>query len=126
MRLEDASGISGTGRIAEGVRFSTGECVLNWLTAHRSQAIYADVETLHAIHGHGGATVLVWDDTDLIFGGHRLAPLIGRWGESKCVGCDYVWVEPDNVWYRLGTAPRGQEESVKPPPRCPALGPVLS
>ena len=59
-RLEDESGISGTGRVAIGVVFSDGVCVLRWLTDHRSTAIYASVEDLEAIHGHNGKTRLVW------------------------------------------------------------------
>lgn len=108
--------MSGTGRIAEGVQFTTGECVLNWFTAHRSQAFYANVETLDAIHGHGGKTKLVWDDTVRI-AGHDTGPLIGHWGESKCVNCDAVFVDPDGVWYILGNL-----ESV-PDPVCPTMAP---
>ena len=59
-RLEDESGISGTGRVAIGVVFSDGVSVLRWLTDHRSTAIYASVEDLEAIHDHNGNTRLVW------------------------------------------------------------------
>lgn len=58
----DASGISGTGVVAQGVQFSTGDCVLGWLTAVRSVAVYRCTEDVIAIHGHGGATRLVWVD----------------------------------------------------------------
>lgn len=116
-RLEDATGVSGTGRIAEGVRFSTGECVLNWLTAHRSQAFYQDVATLVKIHGHGGKTRLVWDDVDVIVG-HPCGPHVdeagAHWGQSKCQKCDAVFVEPDGVWY-LVSDPSGAS---CPTPAC--------
>lgn len=55
-RIEDESGVSGIGRVAEGVIFSTGHCVLNWLTEHRSIAIYDNIETVFRIHGHRGKT----------------------------------------------------------------------
>lgn len=61
-RLEDQSGVSGVGIIAEGVQFKTGKCVLSWLTAHSSLGLYDDVTTLMAIHGHGGKTLIEWVD----------------------------------------------------------------
>lgn len=59
-RIEDETGVSGTGDVAEGVRFSDGTCALRWLTATSSTAIYASVEDLERIHGHGGRTVIRW------------------------------------------------------------------
>ena len=59
-RDEDVSGTSGTGVVAEGVRFQNGWVALNWLTEYRSIAFYESVEDLEAIHGHGGRTKIVW------------------------------------------------------------------
>ncbi len=59
-RIEDATGISGTGRVAEGVQFSNGWCAMSWLTQHTSVAFYPSIETLEAIHGHGGKTRIVF------------------------------------------------------------------
>ena len=61
-RLEDQGGVSGTGIVAEGVQFTSGRCVLSWLTATTSLGIYADIETLVEIHGHGGRTLVIWND----------------------------------------------------------------
>ncbi len=58
VRLEDATGISGTGPVAEGVVFSDGTVALRWLTAHRSTALYESAREVLAIHGHGGKTEL--------------------------------------------------------------------
>jgi len=58
-RIEDPSGVSGTGKVAEGVRFSDGPCVLRWLTATSSIAIYDSLEDLEKIHGHDGKTRIV-------------------------------------------------------------------
>lgn len=58
----DASGVSGTGRVAEGVTFTDGTVALRWLSEHTSTAIYGSVEDCESIHGHGGATRIVWDD----------------------------------------------------------------
>jgi len=62
VRVEDVSGVSGTGRVCEGLQFSDGTCVLRWLTEFRSTAVYASVEDVHRIHGHNGATRLEWVD----------------------------------------------------------------
>jgi hypothetical protein len=61
-RQTDASGASGTGSVVEGVQFSDGTCVVHWLTAISSIGIYESIEDAIAIHGHGGATNLVWMD----------------------------------------------------------------
>ena len=59
-RVEDETGISGIGIIAEGVQFSNGRCVLSWLTQLTSTAIYDSIEQLEAIHGHQGKTKVEW------------------------------------------------------------------
>jgi hypothetical protein len=61
-RLKDISGVSGTGIVAEGVEFSNGTCVLNWLTLRGSIAIYKTIEDLTAIHGHDGHTQIEWEE----------------------------------------------------------------
>lgn len=63
IRKEDPSGISGIGPVAEGVQFSNGKCALSWTTKYTSIALYDDIDTLRAIHGHNGATVVEWIDT---------------------------------------------------------------
>lgn len=71
VRTEDASGVSGTGEVAEGVQFSNGRCVMCWQTATSSVAVYDNVIDLVNIHGHEGRTTVVFDDngevvTDLV------------------------------------------------------------
>lgn len=58
-RIEDVSGVSGTGIVAQGVEFSDGTCALRWLTDHASTAVYKDRKTLEKIHLHEGKTKLV-------------------------------------------------------------------
>src|ERR1700720_3724621 len=60
-RLEDETGISGTGKVAEGVIFSNGWCAMTWLTANTSVAFYPDLKTVESIHGHNGKTLVVVD-----------------------------------------------------------------
>jgi hypothetical protein len=58
-RTEDESGVSGTGTVAQGVIFDNGQCVLTWLTAHTSVAVYQSIKEVIAIHGHNGKTEVV-------------------------------------------------------------------
>lgn len=63
-RKEDISGVSGTGVVAEGIRFSNGQAVLHWLTQLSSVAVYHSVDVLVQVHGHDGSTILEWVDPD--------------------------------------------------------------
>lgn len=63
-RNQDASGISGLGRVAEGCQFDTGWCALVWLTKASSMCYYPSIEILDEIHGHGGMTKIVWVDDE--------------------------------------------------------------
>lgn len=60
VRDVDASGVSGTGIVAEGVEFTTGACVLSWLTSMHSIGMYPTLRALEAIHGHHGQTRVVF------------------------------------------------------------------
>ncbi len=59
-RLEDETGISGIGIVAEGVQFSNGKCALVWLTEASSVGIYDNIELVDKIHGHNGKTIIIW------------------------------------------------------------------
>jgi len=61
LRIEDESGISGTGIVAEGVVFSEGKCVLVWLTKFKSITVYDSIQELENIHGHNGKTIIEWN-----------------------------------------------------------------
>lgn len=72
----DVSGVSGVGIIAVGVQFPdpadvvfpdglvlalpAGWCRITWLTEKRSTVLWASVADAIAVHGHGGATRIVW------------------------------------------------------------------
>lgn len=58
-RVEDESGVSGTGTVAQGIIFDSGVCALTWLTEHTSVAIYESIEKVRLIHGHNGKTKVV-------------------------------------------------------------------
>lgn len=61
-RDTDVTGISGTGVVAEGVQFSDGRVVLRWLGDTPSTVAWDSIEHAIAIHGHGGATRVIWLD----------------------------------------------------------------
>jgi len=71
-RDEDITGLSGTGRVAEGVEFSDGTVAMRWLDIdHESEnykrgvrattVMHENIGSVTALHGHNGATHLVWD-----------------------------------------------------------------
>jgi len=66
-RDRDVSGISGTGDIAEGVQFSDGTTVVRWYGTHSSVVVWRSLDDALAIHGHDGATRVVWDDERVAF-----------------------------------------------------------
>jgi hypothetical protein len=61
LRLADESGVSGTGWVAEGAVFSNGWVALTWLGETPSLNFYPSIEAVAAIHGHAGATRIVFD-----------------------------------------------------------------
>jgi hypothetical protein len=62
VRVEDVSGISGTGVVAEGVEFTNGKCTMSWLTKYTSVTVFENMTSLEAIHGHQGKTMVRWVD----------------------------------------------------------------
>ena len=64
-RAKDVSGISGVGRVAEGVLITdTKECVVHWLGQHACINIYHSIDDVLFVHGHSGSTQIVWDDPE--------------------------------------------------------------
>jgi hypothetical protein len=61
-RDTDATGISGTGKVAEGCVFSNGWCCMTWLTEITSCVWYPNIGAVEFIHGHGGLTRIVFYD----------------------------------------------------------------
>jgi hypothetical protein len=58
----DVSGISGTGKIAEGVEFSDHTVALRWLGPTPSFVAWTSIAHVEMVHGHGGYTRIVWVD----------------------------------------------------------------
>jgi hypothetical protein len=73
IRNTDITGISGTGIVAEGIRFSDGTAVVRWRELPEGDAGYArgvrattvifpSIDAVEALHGHDGATEIDWLD----------------------------------------------------------------
>lgn len=59
-RTKDLTGVSGTGRVAEGVIFSNGWVAMTWLSEQPSISFYTSIDQVEAIHGHNGTTRVVF------------------------------------------------------------------
>lgn len=64
-RVEDETGISGTGLVAEGVHFTDGTAVMRWATEVTSFGFYDSMDSLIKIHGHNGKTKIIWIDNGI-------------------------------------------------------------
>jgi hypothetical protein len=62
LRTEDVSGVSGVGRVAQGVQFHDGQCVVSWFGVYHSIEVHPNIETVEQIHGHEGKTRVEWLD----------------------------------------------------------------
>ena len=58
-REEDVSGVSGTGRVAEGIEFSNGKVVVHWPSDSPSTNHYENMKQMLKVHGHGGKLKVV-------------------------------------------------------------------
>ncbi|ONH58391.1 hypothetical protein CcI49_23335 [Frankia sp. CcI49] len=84
VRYQDISGVSGTGEVAQGACWDDGVAALHWHGEHRSTGIYTSMEQVEAIHGHGGATRVVWLDAPCPDGVAPVAPPVTPEGECSC------------------------------------------
>lgn len=61
-RDTDHTGISGTGHIADGVLWPSGQVTICWRGEHSSIVIWPALANVLAIHSHDGATRVEWTD----------------------------------------------------------------
>jgi L-alanine-DL-glutamate epimerase-like enolase superfamily enzyme len=62
IRVEDLTGVSGTGEVAEGTVFSSGLAVIHWLREPYAMGVYQTLEDVIFVHGHEGRTQLQFID----------------------------------------------------------------
>jgi hypothetical protein len=63
-RHRDITGASGTGRVADGVLWPDGTASVRWRGERPSTVFWDSLADAEHVHGHGGHTVIVWDDPE--------------------------------------------------------------
>lgn len=63
-RHVDVSGVSGPGVVAEGIVFSDGTVAFRWLSDTPCTSVWTDIDSVLAVHGHGGLTEIIWLDAE--------------------------------------------------------------
>lgn len=63
-RTVDLTGVSGTGRVADGILWPDGTATLRWRGPRPSTVHWDHLDDAEHVHGHGGATTIVWDDPE--------------------------------------------------------------
>ena len=61
-RDHDVSGVSGTGRVADGVLWPDGTVAIRWRGDRPSTVHWDRLADAEHVHGHQGATRIVWAD----------------------------------------------------------------
>jgi hypothetical protein len=63
VRDTDISGVSGVGVVANGIQWPDGQAVIHWTgsTYPTTTPHPGGMESVLAVHGHGGATRIVWE-----------------------------------------------------------------
>lgn len=62
----DVTGVSGGGRVADGVLWPDGTVTVRWRGDKPSTAMWGSLADAQAVHGHGGATRVVFDDETMV------------------------------------------------------------
>ena len=55
-RLEDETGVSGTGMVAYGAVLPSGKVIIEWTTENKTIEMFKDIDEMIRLHGHGGKT----------------------------------------------------------------------
>lgn len=64
VRDVDVTGVSGEGPVVCGIEFPDGVCAYRWMTRWRTTCLADSIDDIRAIHGHDGATRVVWLDDE--------------------------------------------------------------
>lgn len=63
-RKEDPTGMSSTGRVADGIEFDNGQVALTWKKEFPSVTVFPSVSIVEKLHSHNGKdpTKIIWVD----------------------------------------------------------------
>ncbi len=106
-RRQDATGVSGTGIVAEGCVFADGATVVRWRGETKTTTVHEDVASVERVHCHAGMTKIVWCET--AYYGPRACQSTGPDGITRpgvMVPPAYAhdgWAEPNGVEDASGT-----------------------
>lgn len=94
-RAQDLTGVSGVGVVADGVVFPDGVVALRWRGGFPTSVVFHDrgIVGVEAVHGHGGATRIVWlDREDAAPFDDDLPERVFALGTTwvRCAGCEQV------------------------------------
>jgi hypothetical protein len=140
----DVTGVSGTGVVALGVRWPDGTASVRWLGDRPSTVHWDRFEDAVAVHGHGGATRIVWTDEELADGAEPR--LRDRIAQALAADDGHPWdtlsIKPqqhylDNADAVLAVLPRGVDRVAVlreaaaaayqlPTPDCAEMGSLTS
>jgi hypothetical protein len=103
VRDADVSGVSGVGRVAEGVIWSDGEAAIHWLGRFPTTTPHPKgIVSVKEVHGHGGSTRIVLNDPAdrlaAIARAHSKEVLAGGLTSGLCVECGHPDPCPTKVW----------------------------
>lgn len=105
-RDHDVSGVSGTGRVANGVLWPDGTVSLRWIGERPSTVHWDRLADAEHVHGHGGATRIMWAD--------EITPSAEVWS---------IWREGQSVWGYYATEDAAKADSIhyweEDEPVCP-------
>lgn len=111
-RDEDPTGVSGTGVVAEGVIFSSGKAVLEWLTDWPTSVVWHErgMESVEHIHGHDGRTRVVFLDPLTVPDENALLRLIIRkLADAHVANLDETTVSDGAGYHSVGLTYREAE-----------------
>ncbi|MFD9630111.1 hypothetical protein [Streptomyces violascens] len=104
LRDTDVSGVSGTGKVAEGVIFSDGEAAIHWLGEWPTTTTHPKgIVSIKEVHGHHGATRIVLADDPAarlarIAEAHTVHEGGGGLTSGDCNECGWAWPCPTRIW----------------------------
>lgn len=78
----DETGISGTGKVAEGCEFNDGTVAMRWVGKHQSTTVFQSMTHMLAVHGHGGKTRALYTNHTAAGEPLPIAPLPGVFSSS--------------------------------------------
>lgn len=64
VRDVDVNGVSGEGTVVWGIQYPDGYVSYRWNTRTSTTCLATSIADVEEIHGHGGATRLLWLDTE--------------------------------------------------------------